>query len=185
MRRISIVTSRILVVVTTLFGLSFASTRSLEAEDADTTPVFLFVHTADDFEADPDSKSLRLVNVNQQVLFFSDRPDRIVGHLTMDQYLDEWTSVPDAFNDDPPNAALSVYEASGTDNAVAVVEIMNPVIDGNDIVYTYSLLEGSVPDSGGATSLFIDRIGIGGGVGVGYHGVGVGVRGPGVTGWAK
>ena len=28
-------------------------------------------------------------------------------------------------------------------------------------------------------TLFIDRIGVGGGVGVGFHGVGVGFRGPG------
>jgi len=37
-----------------------------------------------------------------------------------------------------------------------------------------------MPKSGGTTTLFIDMIGIGGGVGVGFHGVGVGLRGPGV-----
>ena len=37
-----------------------------------------------------------------------------------------------------------------------------------------------MPASGGASALFIDKIGVGGGVGVGFHGVGVGVRGPGV-----
>ena len=92
---------------------------------------------------------------------------------------------PDDFNDDPPNAALSVYEPRETDNAIAVVELTDPVVDGKDIVYQYILLDGAVPKAGGATALFIDRIGIGGGVGVGYHGVGVGVRGPGVAGWAK
>jgi hypothetical protein len=53
-------------------------------------------------------------------------------------------------------------------------------VDGSDIVYTYKLLDGKVPQKGGATSLFIDAIGIGGGVGLGFHGVGVGLRGPGV-----
>lgn len=156
-----------------------------QAESGDDGPVFMFVHTADDFESDLDAKSLRLINVNPQVLYFSDRPDRIAGHLSMDKYLEEWTSVPDNFNDDPPNAALSVYEPGEADNAIAVIEIENPVLDGNDIVYDYVVLEGSVPENGGTTALFIDRIGIGGGVGVGYHGVGVGVRGPGVAGWAK
>jgi len=146
-------------------------------------PMFMFVHTADDFEADPDTKTLRLVRVNPQVLFFSDRPQRLVGHLKMDGYLDEWTNVKDSFGEDPPNAALSVYEPKSAINTMAVVEIMNPIIDGNDIVYTYKLLDGTIPESGGETALFIDMIGIGGGVGVGYHGVGVGARGPGVTGW--
>jgi len=47
-------------------------------------------------------------------------------------------------------------------------------------VYRYTLIEGKVPTAGGATSLFIDWIGPGGGVGPGFHGVGVGGRG---VGW--
>jgi len=42
------------------------------------------------------------------------------------------------------------------------------------------LIRGPLPATGGATALFIDWIGPGGGVGFGFHGVGVGVRGPGV-----
>ncbi len=36
-----------------------------------------------------------------------------------------------------------------------------------------------MPKSGGVTALFIDWIGVGGGIGRGYHGIGVGLRGPG------
>jgi hypothetical protein len=61
-----------------------------------------------------------------------------------------------------------------------VVEITHPVIDGKDLVYSYKLIEGTMPKGGGATALFIDAIGVGGGVGPGFHGVGVGARGPGV-----
>jgi hypothetical protein len=39
----------------------------------------MFVQTADD-------KTLRLVNVGQQTLYFSDRPVRIAGHLSMSAY---------------------------------------------------------------------------------------------------
>ena len=100
----------------------------------------------------------------------------------MADYLNEWTKAEgdDNFTADPPNATLSVYEPGQPDNTLAVVEISHPVVDGADLVYTYKLLDGTMPASGGATTLFIDRIGIGGGVGVGYHGVGVGLRGPGV-----
>ena len=140
----------------------------------------LFVQTAEDMKAD--DKTLRLVNVGQQTLYFSDRPVRIAGHLTMSDYLDKWkaSAGPENFNADPPNATLSVYEPGSSDNALAVVEISHPVIDGNDLVYSYQLIEGPMPKSGGATALFIDRFGVGGGVGPGHRGVGVGRRGVGV-----
>ncbi len=143
--------------------------------------MFMFVHVAEDLKVDEAAKTFRLVDVNQQTLFFSDRPERLAGHLKMDKYLDEWTSKAgkDNFSANPPNATLSVYEPDKDENTVAVVEITNPLIDGLDIIYSYKIIEGTLPTSGGATTLFIDRIGIGGGVGVGYHGVGVGVRGPG------
>ena len=60
-----------------------------------------------------------------------------------------------------------------------VVEITDPVIDGADLIYSYRIISGTMPANGGPTSLFIDWIGVGGGVGVGFHGVGVGFRGPG------
>ena len=54
-----------------------------------------------------------------------------------------------------------MYEAGKKENSLTVVEISNPVVDGRDLVYRYKLLEGTVPKSGGATSLFIDWIGPG------------------------
>ncbi|MBJ7898497.1 MAG: hypothetical protein GC158_00950 [Cyanobacteria bacterium RI_101] len=106
----------------------------------------MFVQTSEDFKANPKEKTLRLINVNPQTLYFSDRPQRVAGNLTMPAYFDEWTAKagPDNFKNDPPNATLSV--------------------------------------SGGATALFIDWIGAGGGVEPGFHGVGAGTRGVGVTG---
>ena len=61
-----------------------------------------------------------------------------------------------------------------------IVEINDPQIDGFDLIYSYKIIEGSLPSGGGATSLFIDWIGVGGGVGPGFHGVGVGRRGRGL-----
>jgi hypothetical protein len=140
----------------------------------------MFVQTAEDLKAD--DKTLRLVNVGQQTLYFSDRPVRIAGHMTMQAYLDEWKAGAgaDDFESDPPNATLSVYESGNKENTLTVVEISHPVIDGNDLVYSYQLVEGVMPASGGATALFIDWVGVGGGVGPGFHGVGVGRRGVGI-----
>lgn len=140
----------------------------------------MFVQTADDFKAD--DKTLRLVNVGQQTLYFSDRPVRVAGHLAMPAYMDEWKAGegPDNFGSDPPNATLSVYESGRHENTLAVVKISHPVIDRKDLVYNYKLIEGAMPKAGGATALFIDWIGVGGGVGPGFHGVGAGARGVGL-----
>jgi hypothetical protein len=140
----------------------------------------MFVQTAEDLKTD--DKTLRLVNVGHQTLYFSDRPVRIAGHMPMDAYMDEWKAGegPDNFAADPPNATLSVLESGQAENTVVVVEISHPVVDDKDLVYEYKLIEGTMPQAGGATALFIDWIGVGGGVGPGFHGVGVGRRG---IGW--
>jgi hypothetical protein len=162
------------------FGSQLYLAETAKADEP--KPMLMFVQLADDLKADPAANTLRLVNVSKQTLYFSDRPVRLAGHLKMADYLEEWTkrAGKDNFGNDPPNATLSVYEPGQADNTLAVVEITNPVIDGADLVYTYKLIDGKMPKSGGATSLFIDWIGLGGGVGRGFHGVGVGLRGPGV-----
>ena len=131
--------------------------RADEEKKTDENKVqLMFVQTAEDLKAD--GNTFRLVNVGQQALYFSDRPVRIAGHLTMPAYLDEWKAGegPDNFSSDPPNATLSVYESGRHENTLAVVKISHPVVDGKDLVYQYKLIEGAMPKAGGATALFID-----------------------------
>jgi len=157
---------------------ALAATSALAAE----TPQLMFVQSAEDLKVDSATSTFRLVKVNQQTLYFSDRPQRIAGHLKMADYLKEWTAKAgkDNFKADPTNATLSVYEPGKPDNTIVVVTLTNPVVDGADLIYSYKVLNGTMPASGGATALFIDWIGVGGGVGPGFHGVGVGRRG---VGW--
>jgi hypothetical protein len=159
---------------------ALAATRPAAAEDS--KPMLMFVQLSEGVKIDEAAKTIRLVNVSPHTLYFADRPDRIAGHVRMPAYLEEWTSKAgkDNFAADPPNAALSVYEPGQSNNTLAIVEILDPRIDGKDLVYGYKLVNGKLPASGEETALFIDWIGVGGGVGVGFHGVGVGVRGPGV-----
>ena len=51
----------------------------------------MFVQIAEDLKVDADAKTLRLVKVGQQTLYFSDRPVRLAGHIKMSDYLEEWT----------------------------------------------------------------------------------------------
>jgi hypothetical protein len=174
----------------TITGLGFplissAQSKPTKQETASDQKVqLMFVQTSEDLKVNLKDKTLRLVNVNPQTLYFSDRPKRVAGNLTMPAYFDEWTAKagPDNFKNDPPNATLSVYEGSNKENTLAVIEISNPVMEGKDLIYKYKAIEGEMPKSGGATALFIDWIGAGGGVGPGFHGVGAGTRGVGLTG---
>ena len=151
------------------------------ASAAEAKPMLMFVQLAEGLKVDKAAQTIRLVRVSPQTLYFADRPERIAGHVKMSDYLKEWTSKagPDNFGKDPPNAALSVYEPGQADSSLAVIEIRQPKMDGADLLYSYKVIKGTLPEGGGATSLFIDWIGVGGGVGVGFHGVGVGFRGPG------
>jgi hypothetical protein len=163
-------------VMLSMVACATTSTTSSQA------PQLMFVQSAEDLKVDSAASTFRLVKVNQQTLYFSDRPVRIAGHLKMADYLKEWTAKAgkDNFGADPPNATLSIYEPGQPENTLVVVKITNPVVDGADLIYSYKIIDGTMPAGGGATSLFIDWIGAGGGVGRGFHGVGAGGRGPGM-----
>jgi hypothetical protein len=166
-----------------LAALLLAMAAGVTTATADTqSPQLMFVQSAEDLKVDQAASTLRLVKVNQQTLYFSDRPVRIAGHIKMADYLKEWTAKAgkDNFAADPPNATMSVYEPGQPENTLVVIKITNPKVDGADLIYTYKIIEGKMPAAGGATALFIDWIGVGGGVGPGFHGVGVGRRGVGV-----
>jgi hypothetical protein len=167
-----------LLVAAAALSIAACGTTSTGTSDG---PQLMFVQSAEDLKVDAATSTLRLVKVNPQTLYFSDRPQRIAGHLRMADYLKTWKEGRDNFGADPPNATLSVYEPGQAEQTLVVVTIMKPVVDGADLVYSYKVLDGKMPASGGATTLFIDWFGPGGGVGAGFHGVGAGARGVGVA----
>ena len=144
----------------------------------------LFVQGATSMQADTDAMTLRLVGVTEQTIYFSDRPQRVAGIVETKNFVGHWGSGDDSFAMNPPNATLTIYDVEAERNTAAVLVLKDPVLEGNDLVYRYELLGGTVPAEGGAAGLFIDTFGPGGGVGASYHGVGVGARGPGAAGWA-
>ncbi len=90
---------------------------------------------------------------------FSDRPQRIVGHLSTTQFLDGWGQGENSFQDDPPNAVLSFLEEGDAMPEDAVLTLTHPRLDGSDLTYDASILEGALPANSGPCSLFIDPIG--------------------------
>ena len=117
---------------------------------------YLFVQTAQGVTSSGDKLTLR--GVSPATLFFSDRPERIVGHGATEELVADWTRGEDSFADDPPNATLSIL-GGGEEIEDVVVVLSEPVLAGSDLTYTVKVLDGQLPASGGAASLFIDIIG--------------------------
>jgi hypothetical protein len=69
-----------------------------------------------------------------QTVYFSDRPERIVGAAPTPQFLEGLGFAPD----NPPNAALVVETASG-DTEIAVVELTNPTYETTTRTATYDV----------------------------------------------
>lgn len=126
-------------------GLAGAALRT-EATAQEATPVaedqhpaFLFVQMAEEgswtaHPDDPETFLLTLRGIGSQALFFSDRPERIVGTLPTGQFLESLGFTPD----NPPNAAAVVRTPEG-ERDVLVVELFNPV-------YTRTFADGE-PDT--------------------------------------
>jgi hypothetical protein len=116
---------------------------------------YLFVQNSQ--EVSLNDNVLTLKGVASDTLYFSDRPDRIVGRVTTKEFVDSWTKGHDSFKKDPPNAVLSVLHGSELQDIVVVLK--TPRLTGADLVYDVEVLDGEKAVAGGVSSLFIDVIG--------------------------
>ncbi len=92
-------------------------------------------------------------------IFFSDRPQRVVGHLSSRKFVDQWGEGEDSFADDPPNAVLSFLEEGDTVPEEVTMTISDPQLEGDTLTYTVDILDGMLPTRAGPCSLFIDPVG--------------------------
>ncbi len=100
---------------------------------------------------------LTLKGIASDTLYFSDRPDRIVGRVTTEKFVDTWAKGHDSFKKDPPNAVLSVLHGSAVQDIVVVLK--KPMLKGDDLIYDVEILDGDKTVSGAECALFIDVIG--------------------------
>lgn len=144
--------NRIVVFITAIISLVFTSVGySQHVIDESKKPQFLSVMSAK--SGSFDGKTVTLNDV-PTVIYFSDRPNRIAGHLGLKKFVAGWAKGVDSFKVDPPNATLSIFDIKG--NKDAVIEISAPKLKGTSITFKVRLLEGKIPESFGNSSLFID-----------------------------
>lgn len=102
---------------------------------------------------------LTMTGIDPKTIFFSDRPNRIAGHTPISQFVKEWAVGDDNFADNNPNATLAVFGPDQEEPIDAVVVLSNTTLTDGNLSYEVGILEGSLPESGGECTLFIDIIG--------------------------
>jgi hypothetical protein len=133
-----------------------AKKEAAKAEEAAKQADFLFVQNARGIHY-ADGK-LTLKGVSPTTILFSDRPERIAGHMATARFVPFWSKGKDSFLSDPPNATLSIVNEDQVNDVVVVLR--DPELKGNELSYHVRVLEGEMPAQGGPVSLFIDIIGM-------------------------
>jgi hypothetical protein len=117
----------------------------------------LFVQTAHGVESIEGRIVLR--SVTPSTIYFSDRPQRVVGHLETAEFVGFWDDGADSFAEDPPNAVLAFIGQGDAVPAEVVITISDPLLTGSDLSYAAQVLDGTLPASAQGCSLFIDPFG--------------------------
>jgi hypothetical protein len=117
---------------------------------------------------------LTLSDVSPNSIVFADRPVRAAGHVLTSEFIKQWDVGNNSFAKDPPNATISVMNSDGASVNDAVVVLKSPKLEGGQLTFEVSVLEGDLENATGPASLFIDwfaarggfgRVGVVGGVG--------------------
>jgi hypothetical protein len=100
--------------------------------------------------------TLTLTGVSPNSIVFADRPFRAAGHVLTKHFLWEWDEGSDSFAKNPPNATISVLSEDGDSVEDAVVVLKAPKLEGDNLTFEVSVLEGALSKATGPASLFID-----------------------------
>jgi len=98
-------------------------------------------------EMTTDGGRVKFFGLAPATLFFSDRPQHVVGHLSAKQFVEAWGKGENSFADDPPNAVISFLDANGETPEDAIVVLKEPRLEGDSISYSVDILEGRLPVS--------------------------------------
>ena len=121
---------------------------------------FLFIQTAQSgsvSEVNATTFTLELSDVSDKTILFSDRPDRIVSSVNTTDFVGNWSTGPDSFAVDPPNAAL-VLDDEQQRQELAVIELYNPEYDSgaNTLKYDISTANATASATTTTTTTSID-----------------------------
>jgi len=135
----------------------------------------LFVQTAKSgsFIKNNGNYTLTLNNISSYTTYFSDRPLRISGISSTEEFVASWCDGTNSFDSDPPNAAINILDADHSENVI-IVELFNPVYDAEKETLQYDariisnslsenlknhqmMADAEIPEEFDDVSLFIDN----------------------------
>lgn len=92
------------------------------------------------------------------VVYFSDRPHLVAGHLTMKDFVEKWSGVKKASSDETPNAVLSVLDQDKTTEFI--LELAEPKLSEDQLQMKVLKVDGKLPTTFGTNSIFIEMKGL-------------------------
>jgi hypothetical protein len=126
---------------------------------------FLFIQGAQSgsvSEVNATTSTLELSDVSDKTIFFSDRPDRIVGSANSTDFIGNWSIGENNFAVDPPNAVLILDDEVEQRQDFAIIELFNPVYDSEENTLKYDITAENattsidLPGEFGQSTLVID-----------------------------
>jgi len=97
----------------------------------------MFAQTAREMATDGDK--VTFIGTSPSTLYFSDRPERVVGHLTSRQFVELWGEGENSFATDPPNAVIAFLGDGDETPEDAIVVLQDPVLDGDKLAGIVSI----------------------------------------------
>lgn len=155
MRYVSII---VIFAVTFTLGSGFVFAKNII--DDSKPPQYLFTLAANSGSFEGDILTLKDVPL---VVYFTDRPVRQSGHISLEKFIGMWDKGADNFEEVPPTAQLSVYVEDRDKHDVLIIS--SPKVKGDTISFNVKELEegDSIPKSFGHSTLFIDNFRVVGG----------------------
>src|SRR5688572_24636325 len=108
------------------FALSGCTSSTPDKDAAIHPATYLFVQDASSgtLQAATDGRqALVLLGVDEQTLWFTDRPNRDAGLMRTSAFASAWSKGADSFAEDPPNGALVLHGDTG-ESEVFVMELV-------------------------------------------------------------
>jgi hypothetical protein len=139
------------VMLTLISGLVFAE----NVIDDSKNPQYLFTLACKSGTFERDTLTLKGIPL---VVYFSDRPVRVAGHITLEKFAGMWDKGVNSFKADPPNAELAIYDKKGDKHTILIIS--RPEIKKDTISFKVRLISGSIPKSLGHSTLFVDGGGV-------------------------
>ena len=91
--------------------------------------------------------TLTLKGLDEQVLYFSDRPVRVAGFITVSQFMSDWAAGNNSFKANPPNAAIvhAALKTNAKEIAQALpVELTHPAVTIEGLSFQLKDLQGKM-----------------------------------------